>query len=76
MPIPDPIKNTVRLANNCGIPEKVKRHAISLMQDIIDNGISASKNPTGLVAAVLYLSFKYHDENITLRKKILQRQQV
>ncbi len=73
VPIPDPTKNIVRLANNCGISEKIKRHAIRLMQDIVDKGITASKNPMSIAAAVLYLSCKQHNQNIT--QSISQKRQ-
>lgn len=67
VPVADPMKNIIRLANSCGISERIKRHAFGLMKDIVDKRESASKNPMGLAAAVLYLSCKRHHENITQR---------
>jgi transcription initiation factor TFIIB len=65
VPLADPVRNIVTVANRCKISEKTRRHAIKVMDEIIKRRISASKNPMGLAGAVLYLSCKYHDEEIT-----------
>jgi transcription initiation factor TFIIB len=63
IPLIDPIKCIIRIANNAKISEKTKRLAINIMQDIIKSGISAGKDPMGLAAAVLYVSCLKTDEN-------------
>jgi transcription initiation factor TFIIB len=63
IPLLDPIKCIIRIANNAKISEKTKRLAIDIMHDIIKSGISAGKDPMGLAAAVLYLSCLRTDEN-------------
>jgi transcription initiation factor TFIIB len=63
IPLLDPIKCIIRIANNAKISEKTKRLAIDIMHDIIKSGISAGKDPMALAAAVLYLSCLKTDEN-------------
>jgi transcription initiation factor TFIIB len=63
IPLLDPIKCIIRIANNAKISEKTKRLAINIMHDIIKKEISAGKDPMGLAAAVLYLSCLKTDEN-------------
>jgi transcription initiation factor TFIIB len=63
IPLVDPIKCIIRIANNAKISEKTKRLAINIMHDIIKKEISAGKDPMGLAAAVLYLSCLKTDEN-------------
>jgi transcription initiation factor TFIIB len=63
IPLVDPIKCIIRIANNAKISEKTRRQAIDIMHDIIKSGISAGKDPMGLAAAVLYLSCLKTDEN-------------
>jgi transcription initiation factor TFIIB len=63
IPLIDPIKCIIRIANNAKISEKTKRLAIDIMHDIIKSGISAGKDPMALAAAVLYLSCLKTDEN-------------
>ena len=63
IPLVDPIKCIIRIANNAKISEKTRRQAIDIMHDIIKSGISAGKDPMALAAAVLYLSCLRTDEN-------------
>ena len=65
VPLIDPTKYVAQIANKAGISEKTKRIAISAMQDIIKNEISAGKNPVGLAATVLYLACLVSNENRT-----------
>jgi len=65
VPLIDPTKYVAQIANKAGISEKTKRIAISAMQDIIKNEISAGKNPVGLAASVLYLACQVSNENRT-----------
>ncbi len=62
IPLLDPIKCIIRIANNAKISEKTRRQAINIMHDIIKREISAGKDPMGLAAAVVYLSCLKTDE--------------
>jgi len=57
IPVLDPIKCIGRVANKANLSEITKRKAIDLMHKIDDNELAAGKDPTGLAAWVLYLSF-------------------
>jgi transcription initiation factor TFIIB len=61
----DPTKYVAQISNRAGISEKSKRVAITIMQDIVKNEISAGKNPVGLAAAVLYLACQLNNETRT-----------
>lgn len=63
VPLIDPAKYITQISNKAGISEKTKRIAISIMQEIIKNEISAGKNPVGLAATVLYLACLASNEN-------------
>jgi transcription initiation factor TFIIB len=65
IPILDPIKCVVRVANNVNLSEKTKRQAMAIMHNVTKSGISAGKDPMGLAGSVLYLSSKNSGENIT-----------
>ena len=56
IPIIDPIKCIVKVANKASLNEKTKRQAIDLMNKITKREISAGKNPMALAATVLYIS--------------------
>jgi transcription initiation factor TFIIB len=65
IPILDPIKSVVRVANKVNLSEKTKRQAMTIMHNVTKSGISAGKDPMGLAGSVLYLSSKNSGENIT-----------
>ncbi|HEY6669109.1 MAG TPA: TFIIB-type zinc ribbon-containing protein [Candidatus Nitrosopolaris sp.] len=65
IPILDPIKCVVRVANKVNLSEKTKRQAMAIMHNVTKSGISAGKDPMGLAGSVLYLSSKNSGENIT-----------
>src|SRR5919205_2066720 len=67
IPLLDPIKCIIRIANTVNISEKTKRQAMNIMHDIIKSGASAGKDPMGLAAAVLYISCLKTGENKTQR---------
>jgi transcription initiation factor TFIIB len=68
MPSIDQMHYLVRLANATGVGEKVKRHSIRVMNEIIKKELSAGKDPMGLAAAVLYLICQqYGDDAKTQR---------
>ncbi|MGC2574894.1 MAG: TFIIB-type zinc ribbon-containing protein [Candidatus Nitrosopolaris sp.] len=56
IPQVDPIKCITRIANKSKISEKTKHQAINLMNTVIENEISAGKDPMGLAATVIYAS--------------------
>ncbi|CAN5787980.1 transcription initiation factor IIB [soil metagenome] len=68
VPQVDALKEIIKIGNICGISERAKRRAIKLMMTIMKTGVSAGKNPMGLAGAVLYMSCKEYDEEITQNK--------
>jgi transcription initiation factor TFIIB len=56
VPLIDPVRCLVKLANKMGVSEKVKRYGINYMKQVIDSNISAGRDPMGLAATVLYIS--------------------
>jgi transcription initiation factor TFIIB len=67
VPLVDPMKCIVKIANLAGISEKTKRMAMNTMNDIVKMKISAGKLPMGLAATVLYISCLKNGENKTQR---------
>ncbi len=68
MPSIDQMHYLVRLANSTGVGEKVKRHSIKIMNEIMKKEMSAGKDPMGLAAAVLYLTCRqFGDDTKTQR---------
>lgn len=68
IPLIDPIKCLVKLANKTHVDEKVTRYAIGYLKQIIDNNISAGKDPMSIAATTLYLAcLHYGDESKTQR---------
>ena len=66
VPIVDPMKYIVKVANKANLSEKTKRQAAEIMNNIITKReISTGKNPMGLAASVLYMSSLKTGENIT-----------
>jgi transcription initiation factor TFIIB len=64
----DPIKCVAKVANNTNLSERTKRQAISIMQKVIENQISAGKDPMGLAATILYVSCTKAGENRTQKE--------
>ncbi|MGH9951508.1 MAG: transcription initiation factor IIB, partial [Nitrososphaeraceae archaeon] len=56
VPLIDPVRCLVKLANKMGVSEKVKRYGINYMKQVIDSNFSAGRDPMGLAATVLYIS--------------------
>jgi transcription initiation factor TFIIB len=65
VPIVDPMKYIVKVANKANLSEKTKRQAAEIMNNITQREISTGKNPMGLAASVLYISSLKNGENIT-----------
>lgn len=62
VPMIDPVKCVVRIANKVNVSERTKRKAISMIQNIINSGLAAGKDPMGIAASVLYISCIHSDE--------------
>jgi transcription initiation factor TFIIB len=43
----EPMKCITRIANKAKVSEKTKHHAINIMNKVIENEISAGKDPMG-----------------------------
>jgi len=56
LPIVDNTKCIARVANRVSVSERTKYRAISLMNDVVKNGLSAGKDPMVLAATVVYAS--------------------
>jgi transcription initiation factor TFIIB len=65
VPIADPMKCIVKIANKANLSEKTTRQAMNMMTRIIQRGISAGKNPMSVAATVLYISSFKAGENVT-----------
>ena len=56
IPLVDPMKCIVKVANKANLSERTKRVAMEIMKNVTKSGISAGKDPMGLAASVLYLA--------------------
>jgi transcription initiation factor TFIIB len=65
VPMADPMKCIVKIANKSNLSETITRLAMNTMTQIIQSGISAGKNPMSFAATVLYISSFKAGENIT-----------
>ena len=64
----DPVKYVTKVTNKAKLAEKTKRQAISIMQKVTENEISADKDPMGLATTVLYISCIKTGENISQKE--------
>ena len=65
VPMIDPMKCVVKVANKAKLSEKTKRQAMDIMHDIIKSGASAGKDPMGLAGSVIYMSSLNTGETVT-----------
>lgn len=65
MPVLDPIKCMSRISSQAGLSEKVKRQALTILEDANRLEITAGKDPMGLAAAALYVSCVINKEDTT-----------
>ena len=56
IPIVDPTKCIVKVANKANLNEKTKRNAVDIIYQLNKKGISAGKDPMSVAATVLYLA--------------------
>src|SRR5215210_7481215 len=61
-PMLDPMRCIVKVANKMQLDERVTRQGMDIMHSVVRKQASAGKNPMGLAAAVLYIS--YNNSNI------------
>ena len=62
IPLIDPIRCLVKLANKTHVDEKTKRYAIGYLKEVIDSNLSAGKDPMSIAATVLYLACLHYGE--------------
>jgi transcription initiation factor TFIIB len=55
VPLIDPAKYIIRVANNLNFDEKAKRKALEILEQARKRNILAGKDPTGMAASILYL---------------------
>jgi transcription initiation factor TFIIB len=68
IPLIDPVRCLVKLANKIQVDEKIKRYAIGYLKQVTDSNLSAGKDPMSIAATVLYLTcLHYGDESRTQR---------
>jgi transcription initiation factor TFIIB len=68
-PMLDPMRCIVKVANKMQLDERVTRQGMDIMHTAIRKETSAGKNPMGLAAAVLYISFLNNNFNNSVHNK-------
>ena len=63
IPMLDPMKCIVKVANKISLNEKTRRKAMAIMSQVTDKEISAGKDPMGLAATVIYMCCLGSGEN-------------
>lgn len=53
-----------KISSSLRFDERITRSAMTLMQNILNMGISAGKDPIGLAAAILYVISQMHSKTI------------
>jgi len=67
MPVVDSIQLIARISSKLEIPEKTKRYAIKVLQEVQKRKESSGKDPMGLAASALYLACVKNEVSITQR---------
>ncbi|AFS81374.1 transcription factor TFIIB cyclin-related protein [Candidatus Nitrosopumilus koreensis AR1] len=67
MPVVNSIQCISRISSKLELSEKIKRHAIKVLQEAQNNKESAGKDPMGLAATALYIACLKHGGSITQR---------
>lgn len=65
VPMIDPMKCVVKIANKAGLSERTKRQAMHIMDNLAKTEIRAGKNPLGFAATILYVSCLIEGEVVT-----------
>jgi transcription initiation factor TFIIB len=68
-PMLDPMRCIVKVANKMQLDERVTRQGMDIMHTAIRKETSAGKNPMGLAAAVLCISFLNNNINNSIHNK-------
>ena len=68
VPIPDPLKCIVKIANYLEISEKVKREAIHIFDTIKEQGLISGKKPDVVAATIIYMAVIKTRENLSQQK--------
>jgi transcription initiation factor TFIIB len=68
MPVVDSIQLIARISSKLAIPEKSKRDAVKVLQEVQKRKESSGKDPMGLAAAGLYLACVKNGVSITQRE--------
>jgi transcription initiation factor TFIIB len=68
IPLIDPMKCIVKVANKLSIKEKTKKQAMNIMSEVVEREMTSGKVPMGLAASVLYLSCQITGEVISQAK--------
>ena len=68
IPLIDPMKCIVKVANRLSIKEKTKKQAMNIMSEVVEREMTSGKVPMGLAASVLYLSCQITGEVISQAK--------
>ena len=63
IPVIDPIKCIIKIANNLDLDEKSKHKAIKIMKEIMKEEIHVGKNPLSMAASTIYAVCKTKEEN-------------
>src|SRR5918992_1533004 len=65
IPLVDPMKCIVKIANKLGVNEKTKKQAMNIMSEVVKREMTPGKVPMGLAASVLYLSCQMTREEVS-----------
>ena len=63
IPVIDPIKCIVKIANNLNLDEKTKHKAIKIMREVMKEEIHVGKNPLSIAASTVYAACKNIQDN-------------
>ena len=55
VPLIDPRRYIVRIANNLNFDEKIRRKALELMEQVQKKNLAVGKDPTSIAASILYI---------------------
>ena len=67
MPVVNSIQCIARISSKLALSEKIKRHAIKILQEAQENKESSGKDPMGFAATALYVSCIKNGNSITQR---------
>ena len=67
MPVVNSVQCISRISSKLNMSEKIKRHAIKVLQEAQESKESAGKDPMGLAATALYIACLKHGGSITQR---------